>query len=68
LKSGSSPIAADGKLYVSNEDGQTFAIRAGPRFKLLATNQLGELVLSTPALSDAVLYIRTPGSVIAIAE
>jgi outer membrane protein assembly factor BamB len=64
----SSPIAADGKIYVSNEDGQTFVIKAGPQFELLATNELGEIVLSTPAISNRVLYIRTAGSAVAIAE
>ncbi|MBC7818773.1 MAG: PQQ-like beta-propeller repeat protein [Planctomycetaceae bacterium] len=64
----SSPIAVDGKVYVSNEEGQTFVIKAGPQFELLGTNELGELLLSTPAFSDKVLYIRTPGNVLAIAE
>jgi hypothetical protein len=64
----SSPIAADGKIYVTNEEGQTFVIKAGPQFELAATNQLGEVVLSTPAVSDKVLYVRTSGSVLAIAE
>jgi outer membrane protein assembly factor BamB len=64
----SSPIAADGKIYVSNEEGQTFVIKAGPQFELLGTNELGELVLSTPAISDSVLYVRTSASVLAIAE
>ena len=64
----SSPIAADGKIYVSDEEGQTFVIRAGPQFQLVGTNRLGDLVLATPAISDKVLYLRTPGSVLAIAE
>jgi outer membrane protein assembly factor BamB len=64
----SSPVAADGKIYVSDEEGQTFVIRAGPQFQLLGTNQLGELVLATPAISERALYFRTPGSVLAIAE
>jgi len=64
----SSPIAADGKIYVSNEEGQTFVIKAGPKFELLGTNELGEILLSTPAISDRVLYIRTSGSMLAIAE
>jgi outer membrane protein assembly factor BamB len=64
----SSPIAADGKIYVSNEEGQTFVIKAGPRFELLGTNELGAIVLSTPAISDRVLYVRTSASVLAIAE
>jgi outer membrane protein assembly factor BamB len=64
----SSPIAAAGRVYVSNEDGQTFVIKAGPRFELVATNELGEPVLSTPAISERLLYVRTPGKVVAIAE
>ncbi len=64
----SSPIAADGKIYVSNEEGQTFVIKGGPQFELVGTNELGELVLSTPAISDGVLYVRTSASVLAIAE
>jgi len=64
----SSPIAADGKIYVSDEEGQTFVIRAGRQFQLVATNQLGEVVLATPAISDRTLYVRTSGSVVAIAE
>jgi outer membrane protein assembly factor BamB len=62
----SSPIAADGKIYVSDEEGQTFVIRAGRQFQLIGTNQLGELVLATPAISDRALYVRTAGSALAI--
>src|SRR6267142_1241880 len=64
----SSPIAADGKIYVSNEEGRTFVIKAGPQFELVGANELGEIVLSTPAISDRVLYVRTSASVLAIAE
>ena len=53
---------------MSNEEGRTFVIKAGPQFELLGTNELGELVLSTPAISDKVLYVRTSASVLAIAE
>ncbi len=62
----SSPIAVDGKIYVSNEDGQTYVIKAGPQFELLGTNHMGEPILSTPAVSERVLYIRTPGSIVAV--
>jgi hypothetical protein len=53
---------------VTNEEGQTFVIKAGPHFELLGTNELGEIVLSTPAISDSVLYVRTSSSVLAIGE
>jgi outer membrane protein assembly factor BamB len=64
----SSPIAADGKVYVSNEEGQTYVVKAGPKFELIRTNELGEPVLSTPAVSDGLLYVRTPGNLVAIGE
>lgn len=64
----SSPIAADGKVYVTSEEGETFVIKAGPVFEVISRNPLGELVLSTPALSDKILYVRTRGHVVAIGQ
>jgi outer membrane protein assembly factor BamB len=62
LKSGtysSSPVLADGKLYISNEDGLTTVVKAGPKFEVLAENQLEGFCLSTPAISDGQIFIRT---------
>jgi outer membrane protein assembly factor BamB len=62
LRSGtysSSPVLADGKLYVSNEDGLTTVIKAGPQFEILAENDLGDYCLSSPAISDGQIFIRT---------
>jgi outer membrane protein assembly factor BamB len=64
----SSPVAADGKIYITNEEGQTFVVKAGPEFELMATNELGEIVLSTPAFSDGAMYVRTAKSVVAIRD
>ena len=55
----SSPVAADGRLYFSSEDGDVFVVRAGPQFELLATNSMGEVILATPAISDGMIFIRT---------
>ena len=57
-----SPILADGKLYISNEEGVTSVVAAGPEFKLLATNTLSSdgKTLSTFAVSANRLYLRTP--------
>jgi outer membrane protein assembly factor BamB len=54
-----SPVSADGKLYLSSEDGDILVIAAGPEFKLLATNSMGESLMATPALSDGVMYVRS---------
>ena len=54
-----SPVAADGKIYLSSEDGDMLVVAAGPEFKLLATNSMGESLMATPALSDGVMYVRS---------
>jgi outer membrane protein assembly factor BamB len=61
-----SPVAADGKIYLSNEDGEMVVIAAGSSFKQLATNSMGELLMATPALSGGVMYVRTSASLFAI--
>lgn len=54
----SSPVAADGHLYITNEEGHSYVLALGRAYKLLAENELGETVMATPAISDGVLYIR----------
>ena len=63
-----SPVASDGKLYLSSEDGDVFVVRAGPKFELLATNSMGQPLMATPAISDGMLIFRTKDFVYAIAE
>ena len=54
-----SPVLADGKIYVTNEDGVTVVVKAGPVFQVLAENDLDDYTLSSPAISDGQIYIRT---------
>lgn len=54
-----SPVLADGKLYVTNEDGLTTVIKAGPKFEVLSENALEDYCLSSPAISDGQIFIRT---------
>lgn len=54
-----SPVLADGKIYVTNEDGLTSVVRAGPKFEILAENPLNDYCLSSPAISDRQIFIRT---------
>ena len=61
-----SPVAADGKIYLSNEDGDMLVVRAGPTFEHISTNSIGELLMATPALSDGVMYVRGTSSLFAI--
>jgi outer membrane protein assembly factor BamB len=61
-----SPVLADGKIYVTNEDGVTAVAKAGPQFELLAQNDFGEYTLSSPAISEGQIFIRTESALYAI--
>jgi outer membrane protein assembly factor BamB len=61
-----SPIAADGKVYLSSEDGDILVIEAGATFKQIAANQIGETLMATPALSEGVMYVRGASTLFAI--
>ena len=54
-----SPIAMDGKILLTSEDGDTFVIRAGPVHEVLRTNSLGEPVYASPAVAGGRIYIRS---------
>jgi outer membrane protein assembly factor BamB len=54
-----SGVAADGKVYFTSEDGNVYVIRAGSKFELLATNDLKEPCMATPAISAGELFFRT---------
>jgi outer membrane protein assembly factor BamB len=62
-----SPVAADGKIYFTSEDGDVFVVKAGPKYELLAKNPMGEVLMATPAISDGILIIRGMKSVYAVA-
>ena len=63
-----SPVLADGKIYITNEDGLTSVFRAGPKFEILAENDFGEYVLSSPAVSNGQIFIRTDKFLYAIGK
>jgi outer membrane protein assembly factor BamB len=63
-----SPVLADGKIYITNEDGLTSVFRAGPKFEILAENDFGEYVLSSPAISNGQIFIRTDKFLYAIGK
>ncbi|MEN3326064.1 MAG: outer membrane protein assembly factor BamB [Acidobacteriota bacterium] len=64
----SSPVLADGKIYITNEDGLTTVVAAGPKFEVLAENPLNDYVLSSPAISDGQIFIRTATHLYAIGK
>jgi outer membrane protein assembly factor BamB len=63
-----SPVAADGRLYFANEDGDIFIVRAGPEYVELGKRSMNEVIMATPAISDGTILIRTLGHLYAVGE
>ena len=63
-----SPVASDGKIYLSGEDGEIVVVKAGPKFELLARNDMADPVMATPAISGGIIIIRSQHYVWAIGQ
>ncbi len=61
-----SPVAGDGKIYFTSEEGDVFVIETGPKYKLLAQNDMGEICMATPAISEGTLFFRTRSHLYAV--
>jgi outer membrane protein assembly factor BamB len=55
----SSPLFADGRIYIGNRDGDTFVVGAGRDYELLATNHLDGGIFATPAAVGRAIFLRT---------
>jgi outer membrane protein assembly factor BamB len=55
----SSPLFADGRIYVGNRDGDTFVIKPGREYELVATNHLDGGIFATPAAVGRAIFLRT---------
>lgn len=53
-----SPVAFEGKILLTSEEGDTYVVKAGPKHEILRTNSLGEPVYASPAIADGKLFIR----------
>ncbi|HZJ42672.1 MAG TPA: PQQ-binding-like beta-propeller repeat protein, partial [Pyrinomonadaceae bacterium] len=63
-----SPVASDGKLYFSSEDGDIFVVKAGPKYEFLSKNPVGEVLMATPAVSDGLIIVRGLNHLFAFGE
>jgi outer membrane protein assembly factor BamB len=61
-----SPVAVNGKVFFTNDEGQTFVVQAGREFRLLHVNELGARTLASPALVDGTWFWRSDGQLVAI--
>ena len=57
----SSPVAADGKIYIASDRGVVTVLQAGDGFKVLSRTDLKETIMATPAIVDDKLYVRSAG-------
>lgn len=63
-----SPVAYEGKILMTSEDGETFVVKAGPKHEIIRTNSLGEPVYASPAIADGGIYIRGQRNLFAIGK
>ncbi len=61
-----SPVHVNGKIFFTNDDGQTFVVQKGRKFNLLHVNEMGARTLASPALVDGTWYWRTDEALLAI--
>ena len=58
----SSPVAADGKIYLANEEGKTVVLKAGARWEILSVGTFDAGIKATPAITGGKIYLRTHGA------
>jgi outer membrane protein assembly factor BamB len=63
-----SPVGADGKIFIAGANGLVIVLKDDAGYKELATNDMGESILATPAISDDGLFIRTRTKIYCIAQ
>jgi outer membrane protein assembly factor BamB len=61
-----SSVAGDGKIFITNDAGTTYVLKAGERFELLAKNSIAAYTLASPAISGGQLYLRNERHLICI--
>ncbi len=63
-----SPVAADGRIYFANEDGDVYVVKAGAEYVELGKYSMNEVIMATPAISDGLILIRTLGHLYGVGE
>jgi outer membrane protein assembly factor BamB len=63
-----SPVAAEGRLYFTDDDGTTHVLQAGPTFTSLSRNPLDEETYASPAISHGQIFVRTLHHLVCIGE
>jgi outer membrane protein assembly factor BamB len=61
-------VAADGRLYAASEDGEVYVLSATPGLTEIAKNDMKEVIMATPAISDGLIVMRTMGHLYGIGQ
>jgi hypothetical protein len=54
-----SPVAGDGKIYATSQEGHITVLKAGSDWEVITRNDMDEETFATPALEDGKIYVRT---------
>lgn len=54
-----SPVYADGNIYLTGRDGKVTVVKEGPKFEIVAQNELDEAIAASPVFSNGRVYLRT---------
>lgn len=63
-----SPVAYEGKVLITSEEGETYVVKAGPKHEIIGTNSVGEPVFASPAIADGKIFIRGVNNLFAISN
>jgi outer membrane protein assembly factor BamB len=63
-----SPVVADGKLYLVNEEGETTVLRTGDVPQQIAISSLGDAMLATPAAARGCIFLRTDSRLFSVGQ
>lgn len=62
------PVVAGGHIYCVNQEGQCFVVKLDEEGQIVATNEIGESVLGSPAVAGDALFIRGEKHLIKVAN
>jgi len=63
-----SPVAADDRIYIIDDQGTVYTVKAGRNFEILHENSLGGISMVVPAITDNIIYFRTQDKLIAVSR
>jgi len=63
-----SPVIADGRLYAVNDDGKVYTVKSGKEFNVIAENDLNDLCMVTPSITEGIVFFRTQERLVAISQ